>query len=49
MHPLDKYKKENDGSYRCFELHRHRISYRVKDQETIMARVRHTSQQPQQY
>ena len=49
IHPADKYKQNNDGSYRCFELHRHRISYLVKEQEIIIARVRHTSQEPQQY
>jgi len=26
----DKYKTDNDGSYRAFELHRYRIAYRVK-------------------
>lgn len=49
IHPADKYKQNNDGSYRCFELHRYRISYLVKEQEIIIARVRHTGQEPQQY
>lgn len=30
---LDKYKKENDGTWRAFELHRYRISYRVLPSE----------------
>jgi plasmid stabilization system protein ParE len=31
FYTLDKYKLENDGSYRAFEKHRYRISYRVLD------------------
>ena len=27
--PPDKYKKNNDGSFRAFELHRLRVSYRA--------------------
>lgn len=49
IHLADKYKQDNDGSYRYFELHHHRVSYLVKEQEIIITRVRHTSQEPQQY
>jgi plasmid stabilization system protein ParE len=28
-YPLDKYKVENDGNYRAFELHRLRVAYFV--------------------
>lgn len=49
IHPADKYKQNNNGSYRCFELHHYRVSYLVKQQEIIIARVRHTSQESQQY
>lgn len=49
IHPADKYKQNNNGSYRCFELHRYRISYLVKEHEIIIARVRHTSQEPKEY
>ncbi len=28
IYPPDKYRFNNDGSYRAFELHRFRISYR---------------------
>jgi plasmid stabilization system protein ParE len=28
-HPLDKYKINNDGTWRAFEIYRYRISYRV--------------------
>ena len=26
MYPLDKYRKNNDGSFRAYELHRYRIA-----------------------
>ncbi|HWK02534.1 MAG TPA: type II toxin-antitoxin system RelE/ParE family toxin [Puia sp.] len=49
IHNSDKYKSDNTGNYRAFELHRFRISYLVKEDEIIIARIRHTSQEPQQY
>ena len=49
IHPPDKYKKGNPGNYRAFELHRYRISYLVKPSDIIIARVRHTSQEPKLY
>jgi plasmid stabilization system protein ParE len=45
----DKYKSANVGNYRAFELHRFRVSYLVKDKEIIIARIRHTSQEPLNY
>lgn len=49
IHALDKYKVNNTGSYRAFELHRYRISYLVKEDEIIIARIRNTNQQPLEY
>jgi plasmid stabilization system protein ParE len=45
----DKYKINNKGDYRAFEMFRYRISYLVKEDEIIIARVRHTSMEPKQY
>lgn len=45
----DKYKSANSGNYRAFELHRFRVSYLVKEREIIIARIRHTSQEPLDY
>ena len=45
----DKYKSNNTGNYRAFELHRFRISYFVKETEIIITRIRHTSQEPREY
>jgi plasmid stabilization system protein ParE len=49
MFPPDKYRKNNDGSFRAYELHRYRIAYRVTKNEIIIVRVRHTSMEPKQY
>jgi len=48
-HALDKYKINNNGTYRVFELHRYRISYLIKENEIIIVRIRHTSQHPLEY
>jgi len=45
----DKYKMNNDGSFRAFELHSYRISYRVKANEVRIIRVRHTKMNPRSY
>jgi plasmid stabilization system protein ParE len=49
IHKPDKYKLDNNGSYRAFELHRLRVGYLVKEDEIIIARVRNTSQEPLDY
>jgi len=45
----DKYKTNNNGDYRAFEIHRLRVSYLIKDDEIIIARVRNTRQAPIDY
>lgn len=47
--PLDKYKKDNDGYYRAFELHRLRISYWISGEEIRIIRVRSTYREPLSY
>lgn len=49
MYPPDKYRINNDGSFRAYELHRNRISYRITEKEIIIVRVRHTSMEPKLY
>lgn len=49
IYPLDKYRKNNDGTYRAFELHQYRISYRVNRNEIIIVRIRHTGRMPKEY
>jgi plasmid stabilization system protein ParE len=45
----DKYKKDNDGNYRAYELHKYRISYHIGEEEITIVRVRHTSMDPLEY
>lgn len=45
----DKYKKDNDGSFRAFEIHHYRISYRYKRDEIRIIRLRHTRMNPLTY
>lgn len=45
-YPLDKFKQDNDGSWRAFEKHGYRISYRVTLTEILIIRLRHTSRSP---
>jgi len=45
----DKYKINNDGSYRAFEKHRYRISYRFTKNIIRVLRICHTSMKPKPY
>jgi plasmid stabilization system protein ParE len=45
----DKYKIDNDGSYRALEVHRYRVSYRFSNTMIRVLRVRHTSMEPKPY
>lgn len=45
-HSIDKYRLNNDGTFRYFELHKYRITYRVLKDEILIIRVRHTKQLP---
>jgi len=47
--PPDKYKKDNDGSWRAFEKLHYRISYRITKKEIRIIRMRHTSRSPLEY
>ncbi|MGH2643572.1 MAG: type II toxin-antitoxin system RelE/ParE family toxin [Chitinophagaceae bacterium] len=49
IYPPDKFKIDNDGSYRAFEKHRYRIAYRFSNKVLRVLRVRHTSREPLQY
>ena len=49
IYPIDRYKKDNDGSYHAFEVGDYRVSYRVKNSEIRIIRIRHTSRKPYKY
>ena len=48
-HAPDKFKINNDGNYRAFELHRYRISYFVAINEIRILQIRHTGREPKSY
>ena len=48
-HPLDKFKKDNDGTWRAFEKYNYRISYRILKHQIRIVRMRHTSRSPLTY
>jgi len=45
----DKYKADNDGSYRALEKHHYRIAYRFSKNIIRVLRVRHSSMEPLGY
>ena len=48
-YPPDKYKLNNSGNFRAFELFNYRISYKITDKEIRILRIRHTKQKPRDY
>lgn len=48
-HKIDQYKKDNDGTYRAFEKHHFRISYRNEKQIIRVLRIRHTKMNPKKH
>lgn len=45
-YPPDKFKNDNDGSYRAFEIFNYRISYRFISNQIRIFRIRHTKMTP---
>jgi len=45
----DKYKINNDGTYRAFEKHSYRISYKITKMTIVVLRVRHTKLEPKPF
>lgn len=45
----DKYKENNDGSYRAFEKHHYRVAYRYQKNVIRILRVKHTKTEPKKY
>lgn len=42
----DKYRFNNDGTYRAFEKHKYRITYRANKGIVRILRIRHTKMKP---
>jgi plasmid stabilization system protein ParE len=47
--PPDRYKLNNDGSYRAYELFKYRISYQIGVGQINIIRIRHTKMNPLHY
>jgi plasmid stabilization system protein ParE len=47
--PPDKYKQNNDKSFKACELYHYRISYRFWKNEIRIIRIRHTKRSPKPY
>lgn len=45
----DELKRDNDGTYRVFNLHSIRVSYKIEPKAIIILRVKHSSQEPISY
>lgn len=45
----DRFKLQNDGSFRAFTCFHYRVSYRITKNAIKILRVRHTSREPMEY
>jgi len=48
-YPPDKYKMNNSGNYRAYELYHYRISYKITQNAIYIVRIRSTYQNPEEY
>lgn len=49
INPPDKYKIDNDDSYRAYEIFHFRISYKITEKAIFIVRIRSTHQNPEGY
>jgi plasmid stabilization system protein ParE len=47
--PLDKYKNDNDGSFRAFTKYKYRVAYTILEDDIIILRIRSERQEPLQH
>lgn len=45
----DKYRFDNDTSYRAYEIYKYRITYHISPEEIRVIRIRHTKMNPLEY
>ena len=45
-HPADRFKTDNPGNYRAFEIHSYRVAYKVTEENIQILRVRHVKREP---
>ena len=46
---LDRFKVDNDGTYRAFETHSYRLAFTYDDEKLKILRFRHVRQEPEFY
>ena len=49
IYHIDRYKKNNNGSYHAFEIDEYLISYRVMKSKIRIIKIRHTSRRTRKY
>lgn len=49
IYPEDRFKYNNDGSYRAFVIDSYRITYRITPTDILILRIKHTSRKPTFY
>lgn len=49
LYPADRFKKNNDGSWRAFEVDDYRVSYKIFRSHINIIRIRHTNRKPRKY
>lgn len=49
LHPPDKYRNNNKGNFRAYEIYSFRIVYKITKTEIIVSRIRHTKMEPKPY
>jgi plasmid stabilization system protein ParE len=40
--PADRYRRNNDGSFRAYEIFRYRVTYHISKERITIIRIRHT-------
>jgi len=48
-HPPDKFKRNNLGNFRAFEIVSFRIAYKITASQIRILRIRHVKQEPKHY
>ncbi len=48
-HPPDKFKKDNPGHFRAYEVLSFRIAYKITGTQIRILRIRHVKQEPKEY
>ena len=49
LYEQDRFKSDNDGSFRAFEKFKYRVAYKITEKQIRILRVRHASREPTDY